>query len=198
VIRLGLTGSIAMGKSTTADFFAQEGIPVYSADRQVHELYMQEPALSLIESSFPGTVKNGQVDREILSQFIINNSDHLKKLEEIIHPLLRSHEQEFLQQAKEKQHRLVVLDIPLLYETGAETRIDYVVVVSAPFYYQRQRVFARSGMNEQKFNMILARQLPDEEKRRRADFIINTGYGFDKTKAMVRSLCRYLIHISKV
>jgi len=194
MIRLGLTGSIGMGKSTTADFFNKEGIQIYSADAQIHQLYSQEPALSLIEAAFPGAVKSGLVDRRILSQFIEKNPHALKKLEAIVHPLLREREQAFLQQAERDRQKLVVLDIPLLYETGAEARVDYVVVVSAPLALQRQRVLLREGMSEEKFTLILARQLPDEEKRRRADFIINTGSGFEATRIMVRSLCLYMIN----
>jgi len=191
MIRLGLTGSIAMGKSTTLDFFAQKGIAVYSADAQVHKLYTQEPALSLIEEAFPGAVINGRVDRQILSYSIANNSQSLKKLEAIVHPLLRVKEQTFLQKAEKNRHQLAVLDIPLLYETGAESRVDYVAVVSAPFEIQCQRVLARKEMNEEKFKLILARQLPDEEKRYRADFIINTGFGFEAVGAMVNSLYNF-------
>jgi len=194
MIRLGLTGSIAMGKSTTADFFSKAGIPVYSADRQVHKLYKQQPALFLIEKSFPGVVQQGSIDRQILSQLIANDPQKLKKLEAIVHPLLRDCEQAFLNQAKQDHHFLVVLDIPLLYETAAENRVDYVLVVSTSFELQRQRVLSRANMNEEKFKMILKRQLPDEEKRRRADFIIDTSYGFAATAKMVNSLCRYFIN----
>jgi len=191
MIRLGLTGSIGMGKSTTASLFAEFGVPVYSADMQVHKLYGQRSVLILIEAAFPGVTRKGRVDRRLLSQYIRDRPQALAQLEAIVHPLLRSHEQEFLHQNQLKGEKLAVLDIPLLYETKAETRVDYIAVVSAPFNLQRQRVLARDNMDEEKLNLILARQLPDEEKRQHADFIINTGYGIEATRAMVRSLYQF-------
>jgi len=188
MIRLGLTGSIAMGKSTAADLFAEFGVPVYSADAQVHKLYREKFVQEKIEAAFPGTVYENQVDRQRLSRLITQNSQALKQLEAIVHPLLRTHEQAFLRQAETQPHRLVVLDIPLLYETGAEARLDCVAVVSAPFALQRQRVLARAHMDEEKFNLILARQLPDEEKRKRADFIIDSSHGLATMRAMISSL----------
>jgi len=188
MIRLGLTGSIAMGKSTAADLFAKLGVPVYSADAQVHKLYGEEAVQAKIEAAFPGTVHENQVDRQRLSRLITQNSQDLKQLEAIVHPLLRAHEQAFLRQAETQQHQLAVLDIPLLYETGAENRVDFVAVVSAPFALQRQRVLARAHMDEEKFNLILARQLPDEEKRKRADFIIDSAHGLAPMRAMISSL----------
>jgi len=191
MIRLGLTGSIAMGKSTTAGLFARLGVAVYSADAQVHKIYTQEPALSKIEAAFPGSVNQGKVDRQILSRFIAKDPNLLKKLEAIVHPLLQVQEQAFLQNCGREQRKMVVLDIPLLYETGAQTRVDYVAVVSASLTLQRERALAREGMDERKFSLMLARQMPDEEKRRRADFIIDTRHNLDTTLAMVRSLCRF-------
>jgi len=193
MIRLGLTGSIGMGKTTIAGLFSAQGIAVYSADAQVHKLYRREPALSMIEAAFPGVTRQGKVERALLSRYITENPQELKRLEAIVHPLLHSYEQEFLHFAQSHHHRLVVLDIPLLYETGGENRVDYVAVASAPAAIQRQRVLARAHMNEEKFHAILARQMPDEEKRRRADFIINTACSLDETRMMVQSLCAFLI-----
>jgi len=191
MIRLGLTGSIGMGKSTTSDMFAEQGIPIYSADTQVHKLYESEPALSLIEAAFPDVIRQGRIERSLLSHYISRDTQALKKLEAIVHPLLQEHEQAFLHQARAAHHQLVVLDIPLLYETQAQNRVDYVVVVSAPAPIQRQRVLARTNMGQEKYQAILTRQLPDEEKRRRADFIINTACSLDETRMMVCSICNF-------
>jgi len=195
VIILGLTGSIGMGKSTTASLFAEQDVPVYSADAAVHALYEQENVISQITALFSNVVKMGEkpiIDRAALSQHLIKDAGAIKKLERIVHPRLRACEEAFLQQARRENRCLVVLDIPLLYETGAENRVDYVVVVSASPDIQRSRVLTREGMSEEKFNMLLARQMPDEEKKKRADFILNTGEGIEKTSGQVKELIEKL------
>jgi len=195
MIILGLTGSIGMGKSTTAALFAAKGVPVYSADAAVHALYQQEEVIKQIADNFAHVVKIGKkplIDRAALSHYLLKEPSRIKKLEKIIHPRLRAYEEAFLQQSRQENRALVVLDIPLLYETGAEARMDYVAVVSASPDIQRRRVLAREGMSEEKFNMLLARQMPDEEKRKRADFILNSGEGIEKTKEQVKELIEKL------
>ncbi|HVV60178.1 MAG TPA: dephospho-CoA kinase [Pseudolabrys sp.] len=184
---LGLTGSIGMGKSTTAKFFAEEGVPVHDADAAVHRLYEGE-AVAAIEAAFPGSTHGGKVDRDKLSRQVVGNAAALKKLEAIVHPLVRKSEERFL--AENAQAPVVVLDIPLLYETGGENRCDAVVVVSAPAEVQRQRVFERPGMTAEKLDALIAKQVPDEEKRRRADFIVDSGKGFDSARAQVREILK--------
>ena len=184
---LGLTGSIGMGKSTTAKFFAEEGVPVHDADEAVHRLY-QGAATTAVEAAFPGTTEGGKVDRVKLAAQVVGDDARLKQLEAIIHPLVRESERAFLADAAARGAPIVVLDIPLLYETGGETRVDAVVVVSAPAEAQRARVLARPGMTEEKFAALLAKQVPDAEKRRRADFVVDTGQGFDAARAQVRDI----------
>lgn len=186
---LGLTGSIGMGKTTTARLFAEEGVPVHDADAAVHALYRGE-AVSPIEAAFPGTTAHGQVDREKLSKKVVGNSAALKQLEGIVHPLVRKAEQRFLASAEKDGAPIVVLDIPLLFETGGEARVDAVVVVSAPAATQRQRVLERPGMTEEKFRALLAKQVPDEEKRHRADFVVDSGQGIEPARAQVREILR--------
>jgi dephospho-CoA kinase len=183
---LGLTGSLGMGKSTTAKFFAEEGIPLHDADAVVHQLYEGE-ATPLIEAAFPGTTNGGKVDRDKLAKKVLGNAAAIKKLEAIIHPLVGRAEARFLQEAARKGAAVVVLDIPLLYETGAERRCDAVVVVSAPAEVQRTRAFER-GMTEEKFEALLAKQMPDAKKRARADFVVDTSKGFDVARAQVREI----------
>jgi len=187
MIVLGLTGSIGMGKSTAAAMFADEGVPVHDADAAVHRLYAGRAA-PLIEAEFPGTVIDGIVDRQLLGAEVLNDPDALKRLEAIVHPLVRGEEEAFLADARKSGAPLALLDIPLLYETGAETRCDKVVVVSAPAAIQRERVLRRPGMSKEKFAAILAKQLPDAEKRARADIVIDTGDGFDATRAAVKAV----------
>ncbi len=163
MIRIGLTGSIGMGKSTTAKMFAAEGVPVHDADATVHALYSGRAA-PLIEAAFPGTVSDGKVDRTLLSQHVLGKPEAMKKLEAIVHPLVREEEQLFLQRARADHRRIVMLDIPLLFETGGEARVDVVVVVTADAEVQRDRVLARPGMSEDRFEAILAKQMPDAEK----------------------------------
>lgn len=187
MIKAGLTGSIGMGKSTTADMFREEGIPVYDADVTVHELY-EGAAAPLVEAEFPGTTENGKVDRDRLGKAVLGNPDALKRLEQIVHPLVHAKEREFLENAESQGASLVLLDIPLLFETGGENRVDKIIVVSASADEQKRRVLAREGMTEEKFEAILARQVPDSEKRDRADFVIDTGKGMEHAHSQVREI----------
>lgn len=187
MIRLGLTGSIGMGKSTTAQMFRDEGVPVIDADDIVHELYRGE-AVAQIEKAFPGTTNANGVDRGRLSGALAVNPAGFKMLEKIVHPLVWRKEREALEQFEREGAPVVVLDIPLLYENGADDRVHKVVVVTADEAVQRARVLDRPGMTEEKFQMILSRQMPDSEKRRRADFIIDTGHGFDRARQRVREI----------
>ncbi len=189
MIVLGLTGSIGMGKTTTARLFAEEGVPVHDADAAVHALYEGE-AMAAIEAAFPGTTANGKVDREKLSGCVVGDSAALKRLEAIVHPLVRKSEQRFLAEAERRAAPVAVLDIPLLFETGGESRVDAVVVVSASADIQRERVMARSGMTAEKFETLLAKQMPDAEKRRRADFVVDSGHGIKPARAQVREILR--------
>ncbi|QKV19829.1 dephospho-CoA kinase [Oricola thermophila] len=191
MIVLGLTGSIGMGKSTTARMFVEEGVPVHDADATVHALYAGKAA-PLVEEAFPGTVTDGVVDRARLGKRVLGNPEAMKRLEAIVHPLVREAESAFLEKARAEGHRLAVLDIPLLFETGGADRVDHVLVVTAPDLVQRERVMDRAGMTEERFRELLARQLPDAEKRRRADFIIDTSLGMDAARAKVRDLIRVL------
>ena len=184
---LGLTGSIGMGKSATAKMFADEGVPVQDADAVVHALYEGE-ATPLIEAAFPGTTAGGKVDRIKLGAQVIGNQDAIKRLEQIVHPLVARQRDKFLAESKQAGADIAVLDIPLLYETGGEKRCDAVVVVSAPAEVQRERVLSRPGMTEERFLAILAKQMPDAEKRRRADFIVDTSRGFDAARQQVREI----------
>lgn len=184
MIILGLTGSIGMGKSTAAKMFVEAGVPVHDSDEAVHRLYAGSAAL-LVEAEFPGTVVDGAVDRALLGKRVIGDAMALKKLEAIIHPLVRADADAFVARHRAANAPLVVLDIPLLFETGGRDRVDKVVVVSAPAKIQRERVLARPGMSEEKLASILARQVPDAEKRKQADFIIDTGQTFDTTRAAV-------------
>ncbi|WDZ76547.1 dephospho-CoA kinase [Ensifer adhaerens] len=187
MIILGLTGSIAMGKSTTAQMFRDFGVPVNDADEVVHELYRGE-AVAPVEAAFPGTVKDGQVDRAELSRQLMVAPGRLPELEAIVHPLVRKKEQEFLAKNLAAGSPFVVLDIPLLFETGAEKRVDRVAVVTCSADLQRERALKRPGMTEEKLAMILARQVPDSEKRKRADYIIDTSDSFDVTRGQVKAV----------
>lgn len=191
MIRIGLTGSIGMGKSTTAKMFAAEGVPVHDADATVHALYSGRAA-PLIEAAFPGTVSDGKVDRTLLSPHVLGKPEAMKKLEAIVHPLVREEEQLFLQRARADHRRIVMLDIPLLFETGGEARVDVVVVVTADAEVQRDRVLSRPGMSEDRFEAILAKQMPDAEKRRRAHFLVDTGRGMEAAKRQVRAILKAL------
>ena len=191
MIRLGLTGSIGMGKSATATMFREAGIPVHDSDAAVHRLYAGAAA-PLIEAAFPGTVKDGVVDRALLGAAVLNNDAAMKKLESIVHPLVTETTLNFLATAEKAGHRLVVLDVPLLFEVGRDRDCDAIVVVSADPSVQRERVLARPGMTEAKFQAIVARQTPDSEKRRRAHFVIDTGRGFEAARRAVKDVIRTL------
>jgi dephospho-CoA kinase len=191
MIVLGLTGSVGMGKSATAKMFADEGVPVFDADAAVHRLYEGEAA-PLIEAAFPGTVSAGRVDRERLSRAVVGNKEAFARLEAIIHPLVRKARKDFLIAAKAKGAQVAVLDIPLLFETGGERKVDKIVVVSAPHPVQKERVLARPDMTEGKFSAIVAKQTPDSEKRKRADFVIDTSRGFEAAREDVRAILRTL------
>jgi dephospho-CoA kinase len=184
---LGLTGSLGMGKSTTARFFAEEGVPVHDADSVVHRLYDREAAAA-IEAAFPGTTAGGKVDRDKLAARVLGDSAALKRLEAIVHPLVQEAERRLLAQAESRGEKVAVLDIPLLFETGGEERVDAVVVVSAPPDVQRSRALERPGMTVDKLDAILAKQMPDDEKRRRADFVVDTSRGFEAARADVRAI----------
>ncbi|AHK42851.1 MULTISPECIES: dephospho-CoA kinase [Ensifer] len=184
---VGLTGSMAMGKSTTAQMFREFGVPVNDADEVVHALYRGE-AVALVEAAFPGTVRDGAIDRAELSRQLLATPERLRELENIVHPLVRQKEREFLDRNAAAEVPFVVLDIPLLFETGAEARVDKVVVVSCAPEIQRERAMKRPGMTEEKFAMILARQVPDSQKRERADYIIDTSDSFDNTRQQVRAI----------
>jgi len=184
---LGLTGSIGMGKSTTARFFAEEGVPVLDADAVVHALYDGE-AVAAIEAAFPGTSKDGRIDREELSRRVVADPAALKRLESIVHPLVRAAQARFLADAERSGAPVAVLDVPLLFETGGDQRVDAVVVVSAPADVQRARTLDRAGMTAEKFDALMQKQMPDAEKRRRADFIVDTSQSFDSARAQVRAI----------
>ena len=194
MILLGLTGSIGMGKSATAQLFAERGVPVYDADASVHEAYGRGgEAVAPLEWAFPGVVtKDGEVDRKALRKKVINDPAAMAKLEGIIHPIIAEVRNRFLERARADQADIVVLDIPLLFETGGDERVDAIAVVTAPEALQRARVLARAGMTEAEFEAILARQMPDSEKRHRADFTINTGYGFAYAGIQVDEILRAL------
>jgi dephospho-CoA kinase len=193
---LGLTGSLGMGKSTTAGFFAEAGVPVHDADAVVHRLYEGEAAAA-IEAAFPGTTAAGKVDRGKLASRVVDDPQALRALEAIVHPLVRAAEARFLAQAQAHGAPIVLLDIPLLFETAAEPRVDAIVVVTAPPDTQRQRVLERSGMTPEKLDALLARQMSDAEKRRRADFVVDTSRGFDAARAQVQEILRAIATMPK-
>jgi len=193
---LGLTGSVAMGKSTTARFFAEEGVPVHDADQVVHRLY-EGDAVPVIEAAFPGTTADGKVDRVKLGSRVMGDLAALRQLEAIVHPMVQDAEAQFLTEAEAKGLPVALLDIPLLFETGGEARVDAVVVATAPAEVQRARVLERPGMTEQRLQAMLARQMPDSEKRRRADFIVDTSRGFDDARAQVQEILRKVATMPK-
>jgi dephospho-CoA kinase len=188
---LCLTGSLGMGKSRTAQFFAEQGVLVYDADAVVHELYANE-AVPVIDRAFPGAVVEGKVDRVKLAALVLGDNAALARLESIVHPLVAARREKFLADARANKAKAVLLDIPLLFETRGERVCDAVVVVSAPAAMQRQRAFERPGMTEEKFGALLAKQLPDAEKRQRADFIVDTSQSFDHARAQVRDILRLI------
>ncbi|MBX4939505.1 dephospho-CoA kinase [Rhizobium binae] len=184
MLTIGLTGSIGMGKSTVGKLFAEAGIPLNDSDAVVHDLYAGEAA-PLVDAAFPGTMKDGVVDRHELGRQLAQHPDGFKRLEAIVHPLVRKRETEFLERQRAAGAEMVMLDIPLLFETGAWERVDVIVVVSTDPQIQRQRVLARDDMTEEKFDMILSRQTPDAEKRRRADYLIDTSHSIEQTRERV-------------
>ncbi|KEC71908.1 UNVERIFIED_ORG: dephospho-CoA kinase [Rhizobium esperanzae] len=184
MLTIGLTGSIGMGKSTAGKLFADAGIPLNDSDAVVHDLYAGEAA-PLVDAAFPGTMKDGVVDRHELGRQLAQHPDGFKRLEAIVHPLVRKRETEFLARHRAAGAEMVLLDIPLLFETGAWERVDVIVVVSTDPQIQRQRVLARDDMTEEKFDMILSRQTPDAEKRRRADYLIDTSHSIEQTRERV-------------
>lgn len=193
---LGLTGSLGMGKSTTAKFFAEAGVPVHDADAAVHRLY-EGAAVAPVEAAFPGVATDGKIDREKLSARLASDPSGFKRLEQIVHPLVREAERQFLAQAERSGAKVAVLDIPLLFETGGAERCDAVVVVSAPPEVQRARAFERPGMDDAKFAAITARQMPDAEKRKRADFIVDSSKGFDAARAQVDAILKAVAAMPK-
>jgi dephospho-CoA kinase len=187
MLLLGLTGSIGMGKSTTAALFREAGVPVYDADATVHLIYEGE-AVPAVEAAFPGTTENGKVDRQKLSAAVLHDPAAIKRLEAIVHPMLRAHQQAFLDEAERSGAKVAVLDVPLLFETAGHDRVDAVVVVTTSAETQRQRILERPMMTVEKLEAILARQMPDAEKRRRADFVVDTSHGIEPVRRQIRDI----------
>jgi dephospho-CoA kinase len=192
MIILGLTGSIGMGKSTTAKLFVEAGVPVYDADAMVHRLYEGEAAPA-IEAAFPGTTANGKVDRQKLSARVVHDPAAIKQLERIVHPMLGASRQKFFSDAERSGAPVAVVDVPLLFETGGDKRVDAVVVVTTSPENQRERILARGTMSNEALDAILARQLPDAEKRQRADFLVDTSHGLDPVRAQIRDILREVV-----
>jgi len=193
MLLIGLTGSIGMGKSETARMFERLGVPVYDADAAVHALYARGgAAVPLIAALWPDAVREGAVDRPALSRHVLGQPDEMRKLEDIVHPLVGEAQLQFLREAKAQGHKMILLDVPLLYETGGENRVDVVVVVSAPYDLQKTRVLARPGMDMAKFAAIHAKQVPDEEKRRRADFVVDSSQSLEHAAEQVKSIVEAL------
>ncbi len=187
MVIVGLTGSIGMGKSTTAQMFRDEGVAVHDSDAAVHAIY-RGPHSEAIERAFPGSTRDGAVDRGKLATMTLGKPREISRLERIVHPLVQEMRREFIKAERARGAKIAVVDIPLLYETGAEKEVDKVVVVSASADIQRERVMARPGMTEEKFRAILARQLPDSEKRKRADFVVRTDLGMEAARQDVRAI----------
>ena len=193
MIVLGLTGSIGMGKTATAGMFRKLGIPVFDADAAVHALYARGgDAVAPVGEAFPGAVVEGAVDRDALSKAVLDQPAAVRKLESIVHPLVRKMQEKFLDGARDSGNDIAVLDIPLLFETGGAERVDRIVVVSAPADVQRERVLARPGMTEEKFRAIQSRQVPDEEKRARADFVVDSSRGLEDALRQVERIVAHL------
>ena len=186
---LGLTGSIGMGKSTTAGFFREAGVPVHDSDAVVHRLYEGE-AVGPVEAAFPGVALDGKIDRGKLTEKLVGNPDAIRRLEAIVHPLVRAVSERFIAEQAARGARVIVLDIPLLFETGGEKRVDAVVVVSAPAAVQRARVLSRAGMTAQRLDALLARQMADAEKRARAHFVVDSSRSFDSARTQVHGILR--------
>ncbi len=186
---LGLTGSAAMGKSTVAAMFAARGVPVFDADRTVHALYAGA-AVPVVEAAFPGVAVDGVIDRDRLRTRVLGDEPAMQRLEALVHPLVKAEEQRFLSEARAGGRRIVLLDIPLLFETGAVNEVDMVIVVSAPADVQRARMLARPGMTPERLEAMLGRQMPDAEKRRRADFVVENGGTLESTANQVDAILR--------
>jgi dephospho-CoA kinase len=193
---LGLTGSIGMGKSTTAKLFVEAGVPVYDADAAVHKIYEGEAAPA-VEAAFPGTTVDGKVDRVRLSARVLNDPAAIKQLEQIVHPMLGASRKKFLDDAERSGAPVAVVDVPLLFETGGEKRVDAVVVVTTTPEAQRERILARDNMTNEKLDAILARQLPDAEKRKRADFVVDTSHGLDPVRAAIRDILAEIVKMPR-
>lgn len=194
MIKLGLTGSIGMGKSTTASMFSARGVPVYDADAAVHQVYAPGgAAVKAVSEAFPDVLNaQGGIDRSKLRERVVGDSEAMKRLEQIIHPIVSGLQVSFLENAASQGAEIIVLDVPLLYETGGDKRVDYVVVVTAPEDVQRERVLARGQLTAAQLGEILTRQLPDKEKRQRADFVIDTSLGLEYAEAQVDAVLRTL------
>src|SRR5262245_56079958 len=193
---LGLTGSIGMGKSTTAKLFEEAGVPVYDADAAVHKLYEGEAAPA-IEAAFPGTIVDGKVDRAKLSSRVLHDPAAIKRLEQIVHPMLGASRQKFFDDAEAAGAPVVVVDVPLLFETGGETRVDAVVVVTTSPEIQRERVLARGTMDTAKLDSIIARQTADAEKRKRADFVVDKSLGLDTVREQIKDILAAVVKMPK-
>ena len=186
---IGLTGSIGMGKTTVAKMFAEEGAPAFDSDASVHALYAPGgAAVNAVELEFPGVTRNGGIDRDLLAARVVHDQKALKRLEEVVHPFVRQAQVDFLEEQRAKGARWAVLDIPLLLETRGGDLMDAVVVVSAPEHIQRERVLSRPGMSAERFTQLLARQMPDAEKRKRADHVIDTSGSLENTRAQVKAV----------
>jgi dephospho-CoA kinase len=194
---LGLTGSIGMGKSTTAKLFAEAGVPVYDADAAVHQLYEGGEAVPAIEAAFPGTTADGKVDRKRLSARVVHDPAAIRQLEQIVHPMLGASRQKFFDDAERSGAPVAVVDVPLLFETGGEKRVDAVVVVTTSPENQRARILARGTMTSEGLDAILARQLPDAEKRKRADFVVDTSHGLDPVRAQIRDILAKVVKMPR-
>ena len=192
---LGLTGSAAMGRSTVASMLAERGVAVFDADRTVHALY-EGAAVPAVEAAFPGTTRGAAVDRDLLRARVLGDEPAMQRLEALVHPLVKAEEEAFLDRARRDGRRMVVLDVPLLFETGAEADVDVVLVVSAPAAVQHQRMLARPGMTPERLEAMLARQIPDAEKRRRAHYVIDTGGTFDDVRRQVAEVIRAVAAIA--
>ena len=197
MITVGLTGSIATGKSEVAKLLSGAGIPVFESDAEVHGLYADRQIVGLIGGIFPGVVVGGKIDRQLLGQRVLASPEDLKKLESLIHPLVKEKRKEFISRWRNQECPFVILDIPLLYETGEDQKVDYVVVVSADEEIQRKRAMARPGMTAEKLASILARQMPDLEKRCRADFVIENSGSMEHLRTKVDALSKMLTELAR-
>ncbi|MEP7173115.1 MAG: dephospho-CoA kinase [Aestuariivirga sp.] len=197
MITAGLTGSIAAGKSEVARLLSAAGIPVFDSDAEVHSLYTEKTTKDLVDKMFSDVIVEGEIDRQRLGKRVLNSPEDLRKLESLIHPLVRKRRERFIAHWRKQDSPLVVLDIPLLFETGQEKELDYIIVVSVTENLQRKRTMARSGMTEQKLAGILERQMPDVEKRRRADFVIENSGSLEHLRTQVDALSSKLAELAR-